>query len=569
MPLHSFVRAALALVLSSCAALAIDIPGPREAMAVDESPAQRDARLAWWRAARFGLFIHWGPVSLKGTEIGWSRGGERRGTGGKGEIPVDVYDNLYEEFNPTRFDADEWARIALDAGMRYLVFTTKHHDGFVNFDSALTDFKITSPASPFRRDIVRELTDACRRAGLPFGAYYSPPDWHHPDFRTSSHAAYIEYMHGQVRELCTNYGRMSILWFDGLGGTAEDWGNPGLERMIRSLQPRIIINNRAGLAADYDTPEQHVGSFQIERPWETCMTICRQWAWKPNDELKSLKECLQTLVRVTGGDGNFLFNVGPMPDGRIEPRQVDRLREMGAWLRQYGQTIYGTRGGPYRWCACSPAGVVATRRGRVIYLHVLDWNDDMLKLPPLPARITRSWLLTGGNVDVRQSSEGVTVYVPPGSRQEIDTIVALHMDTPVEDLLPIPLNGIGIPVKSATTSNVFQKSTDFDPMKAFDNDPATRWATDAGTREAWIEADLDTPQTVRGVGICEEFHGRIQQYEILCRKEPNDAWATVYRGGRLKSMEQVQFDPVTARYVRLHVIKANEGPTISEIQILQ
>jgi hypothetical protein len=169
----------------------------------------RDADVQAWRELKFGLFVHWGPVSLQGTEIGWSRAGERRGTGGTGTVPVEVYDNLYRQFDPTEFDAERWVRVAQDAGMCYLVFTTKHHDGFSMFDSQLTDYKVTN--SPFGRDVVKELADACHRAGLKLGFYYSPPDWHHPDYRTANHARYIAYLHGQVRELCTNYGTVGIL----------------------------------------------------------------------------------------------------------------------------------------------------------------------------------------------------------------------------------------------------------------------------------------------------------------------------------------------------------------------
>ncbi|UCE47268.1 MAG: alpha-L-fucosidase, partial [Phycisphaerales bacterium] len=310
-----------------------------------------------WRKMKFGLFIHWGPVSLKGTEIGWSRGGERRGRTGTGSIPVEVYDNLYKEFNPIKFDADEWVQVAKDAGMKYLVFTSKHHDGFSMFDSKVTDYKISN--SPFKRDVVRELADACHKAGLKLGYYYSPVDWYHPDYRTENHDRYIEFMHAQLREICSNYGRIDIIWFDGLGGSAKDWDSENLFKMIRRLQPHVIVNNRAGLPGDHDTPEQRIGKFQNDRPWETCMTICRQWAWKPNDQMKSLKQCIDTLVRVVGGDGNLLFNVGPMPDGRIEPRQVERLREMGVWLEKYGQSIYATRGGPFKpglWGASTHKG---------------------------------------------------------------------------------------------------------------------------------------------------------------------------------------------------------------------
>jgi len=183
-----------------------------------------------WRDLKFGLFIHWGPVSLKGTEIGWSRGGERRGRTGRGSIPAEIYDNLYKQFNPVKFNAREWIKIARDAGMKYLVFTSKHHDGFSMFDSKLTDYKISN--SPFKRDVVKELADACHDAGLWLGYYYSPVDWYHPDYRTKTHEKYIRFMHNQLREICTNYGRIDIIWFDGLGGSAQDWDSDKLFKMI-------------------------------------------------------------------------------------------------------------------------------------------------------------------------------------------------------------------------------------------------------------------------------------------------------------------------------------------------
>lgn len=411
-------------------------------MSTATQPApDQTARLAWWRAARFGLFIHWGPVSLAGTEIGWSRGGERRGfyRGGSGEVPVEVYDNLYKEFNPVEFNAAEWVQIAQDAGMRYMVFTSKHHDGFVNFDTALTDYKITSPESPFGRDIVGELAAAAAAAGLPFGCYYSQPDWRHPDYRNENHHKYIDYFHAQVEELCSNYGELAVLWFDGLEEhfiyadeveryrneevfpSAKIWDSERLFKRIRSLQPNILINNRCGMRADFDTPEQMVGAFETERAWESCITICKQWAWKPNDMLKSFEECIHTLVRVAGGDGNLLLNVGPMPDGRIEPRQVERLREIGAWLQQYGESIYGTRGGPWRpgdWGA-------ATHKDNAIYLHILAWPQETLTLPPLPQRITGADVLTGGEARVDQSDEGITISVAPGDRNPLNTLLRL------------------------------------------------------------------------------------------------------------------------------------------------
>jgi alpha-L-fucosidase len=413
---------------AACVALACVLAGS-PLFAQDLLTAKPEA-MKWWQEARFGLFIHWGPVSLKGTEIGWSRGGERRGTGGTGEIPLDVYDNLYKEFNPTEFDARKWVAMAKTAGMRYLVFTSRHHDGFSMFDSALSDYKITN--SPFKRDIVKELADACHEAGMPLGFYYSQPDWHHPDYRTENHARYLEYMHGQVRELCTNYGKVDILWFDGLGGTDKDWDAEKLIPMIRSLQPGIIINNRAGLPADLDTPEQKVGTFQRDRAWESCITIGRQWAWKPNDDIKSTRECIKTLVLCAGGDGNLLFNVGPMPTGAIENRQIERLNEMGAWLAKYGESIYGTRGGPYKpgnWGA-------STCKGNKVYLHIFAWPDGQLKLPQIPAKVVSHKVLSGGKAKLANRRSGLRIRVAPANRNEIDTVVELELDKPA---LTIPV----------------------------------------------------------------------------------------------------------------------------------
>jgi alpha-L-fucosidase len=411
-------------------------------------------RLEWWREARFGLFVHWGPVSLKGTEIGWSRGGERRGYGSHGtEVAVEVYDNLYKQFNPTSFNADTWVATAKAAGMKYLVFTSRHHDGFSEFDTQADDYKITSPDSPFRRDVVKELADACHRAGLRFGLYYSQPNWRHPDAFTDRHTNYQAFLKTQVRELLTNYGQVDILWFDGLGKTAKDYDGEALNTLARTLQPRILINDRDGLAEDFDTPEQEIGKFQYDRPWESCITICDQWAWKPNDQMKSPKQCLETLVRCAGGDGNLLFNVGPMPDGRIEPRQVERLKEMGEWLGKYGETIYGTRGGPWK----PTSSIASTRKGNTIYLHLLGWNGKTVNLPNIPRKVISSTALTDSTVRVQQAARKISIRIDsamahppdhgaellrspqtrPANQPLIDTIVKLELDGSAMDLDPL------------------------------------------------------------------------------------------------------------------------------------
>jgi alpha-L-fucosidase len=515
-----------------------------------------------WRQMKFGLFIHWGPVSLKGTEIGWSRGGERRGRNDKstGSIPVEVYDNLYKQFNPVKFDAEQWVQMAKDAGMKYLVFTSKHHDGFSMFDSKLTDYKISN--SPFKRDVVKELADACHKGGLKLGYYYSPVDWYHPDYRTENHSRYIEFLHGQLREICTNYGKIDIIWFDGLGGSAKDWDSENLFKMIRQLQPNVIINNRAGLPADHDTPEQRIGKFQNDRPWETCMTICRQWAWKPNDQMKSFKQCIQTLVKTVGGDGNLLFNVGPMPDGRIEPRQVERLREMGGWLKKYGQSIYGTRGGPFK----PGAWGASTHKDKAVYVHVLNWSGEKLVLPPVPKKIVASSVLTGGTANVKQTDDAIEISVPEADRQEIDTIIKLQLDGPADDLDPVGLPSASLAAgKKARASNIFQQNSHYGPAMAVDDDEATRWATDSGTHQAWLEVDLAKSTTFNRVKISEAYD-RVQQFELQYKN--NGQWRTIIDGIKIGQSYVKNFEPVTAKRVRLNILDAADGPTIWEFQLL-
>ncbi len=532
------------------------------------APQQSIAR---WRAMRFGLFIHWGPVSLTGKEIGWSRAGERRGhrTRHGTQVPVEVYDNLYKKFDPIKFKADEWVQIAKDAGTKYLVFTTKHHDGFCNFDTKLTDYKITSPLSPYRKDICAQIAGACQRGGLALGWYYSPPDWHHPDYRNGPrHKEYIKYLHGQIRELLTNYGRVDIMWFDGLGGKSEDWDAHELFRMIRQLQPDILINNRCGLPGDFDTPEQRIGGFNRSRPWETCMTLGTQWAWKPNDHIKSLAQCVETLVRVVGGDGNLLLNVGPMPDGRIEPRQVQRLRQIGQLLKRYGQCIYGTRGGPYMPGAWGGS----TCKSKKIFVFILRWpKDGPCVLPPLGCNLLEAKTLSGGRARVSLTKHGLTIDVPAGQRDPVATVVELTIDREAIELEPVhvSLSGSLAFGKRVKASNVYRGIVShYGPQQAIDDDPGTRWATDAGTQAAWIEVDLGKPVLVGRVMIdeCVRYGGaRVREFELQC--EVDDTWLTVLRSEGIGRQYKGEFKPVRTRRARLNILKAAEGPTIWEFQL--
>ena len=276
--------------------------------------------------------------------------------------------------------------------------------------------------------------------------------------------------------------------------------------------------------------------------------------------MKSLKECLQTLVLCAGGDGNLLFNVGPMPDGRIEPRQVERLKEMGAWLTKNGMSIYGTRGGPWK----PTKALASTRTGNVVFLHILRWDEDRVTLPDIGHRVKRAALLGGGPVEASQGDGKLVVGVRPEQRDPVDTIVRLELDGSALNLPAVAQ----APSVTATASNVYHnQSREHGPELAFDNDSETRWATDEGTAHAWIAADLGRPLTIQRVRIEEAYAGRVRRFEFQCRD--GEAWKTVFTGTTLGGWFQKSFPPVTAREFRLNILEASEGPTIAELEFFE
>ncbi len=401
----------------------------------------RAARIAWWREARFGMFLHWGPVSLTGLEISWSRANSNPKCPNKGPTPIDVYDHLYERFNPVGFDAHQWVATARAAGMKYMVLTAKHCDGFLLWHSQADRYNIAN--TPFQRDVCGELAQAAHEEGMRLGWYFSPMDWRDPDFRTERNAAFLGRMQQEVKEVLSNYGQIDLLWFD-WDGHEPLYDQAGTYALVRSLQPQIVINNRLDLGvdhrntqirnpnADYYTPEQEIGQYDDRQPWETCMTLGTQWSWKPDDKIKSAKEVIDILARVVGGDGNLLLNVGPMPDGRMEERQVEVLRQVGIWLQKNGESIYATRGGPFK----PTSALTSTRKGNTVYLHVLKQGQEKLALPPLPRKIIKSELLAGGAVSVTQTDSGITVIVPPSNARSLDTVVKLTLDGPAQEIAP-------------------------------------------------------------------------------------------------------------------------------------
>ena len=530
-------------------------------------------RLEWFRDVKFGMFIHWGPVSLTGREIGWSRGGERRGRPGTGETPVEIYDNLYKHWNPSLYNAEESVQIARASGMKYMVFTTKHHDGFCNWDTEYTDYKSTAEDALFGRDIVKELAEACHKHGMPLGFYYSLPDWYDENYLSDKHDQFLEMMHGQVRELLTRYGKIDVMWFDLGGMVAEDgsrscdpaiWDAENLINMVLELQAGIVVNNRTCLAADFGTPEQRIGTFQSDPAWETCMTIGRQWAWKPKDDMKSKTQCIQTLIRAAGGDGNLLFNVGPMPDGRIEPRQVDRIKEMGQWLDKYGETIYGTRGGPYKPTDWG----VSTRKGNKIFVHLLNWFGDSpaLRLPLNGARIKNVSLLTGGEINHEIKGKELLISMPESVINEIDAIIQIEIEGDAMDMPVTEVNPESLSYQKSATASSESISHFWKASNVLDGDWIGHgWRQQGEEISPWIEIDLGEKQTVTRIVIFEDGN-HIEEFDIST--QTGKEWSVIYHGQQIGEKLDLTLDPVKGQVFRLSINKAKEKPAIKEMVLL-
>jgi alpha-L-fucosidase len=442
------------------------LPSPAE-----ETQEQRDKRVEWWREAKFGLFIHWGLYAVPAGE--W--GGQEIKTAGEwilfgAKIPVDEYRPLIHQFNPVKYDPAEWVRTAKEAGMKYIVITSKHHDGFCLFDSKQTDYDVMS--TPYGKDLLKPLAEECRKQGLKMCFYHSILDWQHTDYlprgedsprpwdtRSKEGAdfnRYINYMKAELTELLTNYGDIGILWFDGgWEHKADEMRSEEVVQMIRSLQPNIIINNRIGIPQDYDTPEQWIPATGFPgRDWEVCMTMNDTWGFKKNDnDWKSEEDLIRKLADIASKGGNFLLNVGPTAEGLIPQPSVDRLADIGRWMKTNSESIYETSASPFRhlsWGRC-------TQRPGKLYLHVFDMPKDGLLVPGLQNEVGRAYLLSDPTKTplavARQNEEDYLISLPESLPDPIDTVVVLEImgDPKVDNAIrPDPDGSITLLASDAT-----------------------------------------------------------------------------------------------------------------------
>lgn len=398
----------------------------------------------WFEEARFGLFIHWGVYSVLGDGE-WVMNQQ--------QIPIHAYEKIPAFFNPTEFDAKAWVQMAKSAGMKYITITSKHHDGFAMWDSKVSDYNIVK-RTPYGKDVLKMLADECRKENIKLFFYHSQLDWHHPDYfprgntggswtgrpESGDFNKYLDYMDAQLSELLTGYGDIAGIWFDGMWDKKDaDWRLEKTYKLIHQLQPAALVGSNHHRAPyegedfqmfEKDLPGHNTTGFSPEQvvgalPKETCETINNSWGFHLKDNMhKSRKVLVQYLVKAAGYGANFLLNVGPMPNGKIQPEHINSLKEMGEWLSANGETIYGTRGGPLT----ARDWGVTTQKGNKVYVHVLNWFDESLTIPSWGKKI-RSARMFSDKTPVKfiENEYGITIKLLRSKMDEVDTIVELEM----------------------------------------------------------------------------------------------------------------------------------------------
>ena len=534
----------------------------------NSSSKQNDPKMQWWKEAKFGMFIHWGIYAVPSGKWGditnygeWIMH--------QAKIPVAEYAQLATKFNPVKFNADEWVKIAKDAGQKYIVITTKHHDGFAMYGSKASTYNIVD-ATPFKRDIIKELADACRKQGMKLGFYYSQAqDWHHrggavsggkewDETHVGDMAKYIDSIAvPQVKEILENYGDVAVLWWDTPTGMTKEMSQK-LADIVKKY-PNLITNNRlgAGMGGDLETPEQFIPATGFPgRNWEVCMTMNGHWGYNAyDDRWKSTEDLLRKLIDIASKGGNFLLNVGPNQYGIIPEVCQQSLKEIGDWLKINGESIYGTQASAFPFLSWGRA----TRKGQTIYLQVFDWPKDGKLIVPLGNKIKKAYMLADPNSSLKvtagkgNSSIQLSTYSP----DKIAAVIAIQFDgEPI--VQSIPSTGKKVTVSSS--------EEDGKAIAITDGSPGGGWRAAKGQKTASIEVDLEAPIAIQTLALVEPWHpwsGVTQKHELqyLLGTE----WKTIFKEQSDGTGLTKNFPAVKAQKFRLLLENERFAPAINEL----
>ncbi|GAC1426817.1 MAG: hypothetical protein NVS9B7_29420 [Flavisolibacter sp.] len=528
-------------------------------------------KMKWWKDAKFGMFIHWGLYAVPaGTYNGKQIPGIGEWIMNRGKIPMSDYRAYAMQFNPVDYNPEAWVKMAKDAGMKYIVITSKHHDGFALFDSKVTDWGVMS--TPYAKDLLKPLVNACHKLGMRIGFYYSQAqDWNHPGgaamgghWDKAQEGDFDLYLDKiavpQVREILSNYGDIDILWWD----TPVDMTPSRAEKFLPILKehPNLITNNRlgGGYKGDTETPEQFVPSTGFPgRNWETCMTMNDTWGFKSYDEnWKSTQTLIRNLTEIVSKGGNFLLNVGPNSLGDIPQPSIERLAAIGKWLNVNQESIYGTTASPFTYLSWGRA----TRKGQKLYLHIFDYPLNGVLGVPMMNKITRAYLLADPKATLKVNTTGGrnTIRLPKHALDKINTVVAVEfMGEPV--VKPDPMAGL-----KATASS--QKSESLDVKNLTDGNRLTRWEAAKGERSATLEIDLKKPTIISTLIVDEPWHPwDNKKQKLVLQYKSGNAWKTAVETTTTGIGLSQKFNPVIAQIFRLIVENKDVEPALLEWQL--
>jgi alpha-L-fucosidase len=534
----------------------------------NSSSKQNDPKMQWWKEAKFGMFIHWGIYAVPSGKWGditnygeWIMH--------QAKIPVAEYAQLATKFNPVKFNADEWVKIAKDAGQKYIVITTKHHDGFAMYGSKASTYNIVD-ATPFKRDIIKELADACRKQGMKLGFYYSQAqDWHHrggavsggkewDETHVGDMAKYIDSIAvPQVKEILENYGDVAVLWWDTPTGMTKEMSQK-LADIVKKY-PNLITNNRlgAGMGGDLETPEQFIPATGFPgRNWEVCMTMNGHWGYNAyDDRWKSTEDLLRKLIDIASKGGNFLLNVGPNQYGIIPEVCQQSLKEIGDWLKINGESIYGTQASAFPFLSWGRA----TRKGQTIYLQVFDWPKDGKLIVPLGNKIKKAYLLADANTSLKVTAGkgNSCIQLSAYSPDKIAAVIAIQFDgEPI--VQSVPSTGKKVTVSSS--------EEDGKAIAITDGSPGGGWRAAKGQKTATIEVDLEAPIAIQTLALVEPWHpwsGVTQKHELQYLQ--GTEWKTIFKGQSDGTGLTKDFPAVKAQKFRLLLENERFAPAINEL----